>query len=78
MADCWELTVAGISDNDCTNCTNLNGTHTLTRINSSSGQINCPVDGDVFAYQTKGLSCLDRNGRWKLYYHSGGGFDEWR
>lgn len=36
MSECWEMTVAGVTDNTCTLCTNFNGTFTLRRQESCS------------------------------------------
>lgn len=74
MADCWEITVAGITDNSCTNCTNWNGTFTLTRRFSSSGQIVCPVSsgaGGELSYERWAGFCVSgSDGYWNFYYNS--------
>lgn len=37
MSKCWELVVAGVTDNDCLSCDEFNGTHVLIH----SGSNNC-------------------------------------
>ncbi len=67
MAECWEFSIAGITDLACSgNCSNLNGTFLLTHVS------NCRFDSDLFT------SCAGTpNGaRWTLNYHSSN--DQWR
>lgn len=77
MAQCWELTVAGVSNQDCTDCSLRNGTFTLSCSFCFCGRTSptvtrCSESGDA----TGSLWALDYDGgtsEWTLSVASTGG-----
>lgn len=68
MVKCWELTVAGITDNLCTLCDNANGTFILEYVGF------CSFWSPTFSAQfiSSGDCFTSTSYRWDLTYFSGG------
>lgn len=75
LADCWELVVAGVTDDDCTGCSTaeaFNGTFVLDFF---QGGPSCVIsDLTLVDGLQSGTPCTTVDGRWSLSYSS---FDGW-
>lgn len=62
---CWELVVAGVADNTCTNCTNVNGTFTLDTVvpQCNATSLSSP---SIEYYHTGLASCFSATSNWVL------------
>jgi hypothetical protein len=69
MIDCWEVTIAGVTDGTCSECELVNGTWILSYVVDIANQ--CTWDGDAIDNSGAGCSNIDF---WRLVFTSG----EWR
>lgn len=69
LSDCIEVTVAGISDNDCTNCDNYNGTFTMQWVYGDPGDFQCLFQSEAMSVEVENSpsTCTGETQYWFLF-----------
>lgn len=71
MSECWEITVAGIVNDRCTLCGNINGTWTI----QNAPDTECSFTGSLVSYFYyiffPSFSCFSSTGSWVMYRDAG-------
>lgn len=62
---CFEFTIAGVTDDECGKCDNLNGTWTLVAVDP--GGLACLYQSTESAQYETGVNCVTQTGYWWLH-----------